>query len=223
MSLALLARTGSAVSTPRLVTVISCTEANQVKTNSLPKIQYSLFCRNKWQRRHKRTCWRHGCQATQSLFGYSNSSGGTSHTLGDILAAKDTKSALFLVLFNINKRIQNLMSTNPRSLSSMVRSLISMPDNRMAAIVPGSSSLVTSMSFSNDSAALLNAFNIKTLWQHVISSKHCKNGIWMLRHRTYNHAHMTHQAKLETFFLIEVEEYKPEEWGSQNKRARLQK
>lgn len=43
----------------------------------------------------------------------------------------------------------------------MVKSLISMPDNRMAAIVPGISSLVTSMSFSNDSAALLNAFDIK--------------------------------------------------------------
>lgn len=47
---------------------------------------------------------------------------------------------------------------HPRSLSSIVRSLISIPDNRTAAIVSGSSSLVTSISFSRDSAALLRAF-----------------------------------------------------------------
>lgn len=121
------------------------------------------------QGNRKGTCWSHVRQATQSLFCYSNSSSGTSHTLGDILAAKDATIqpcvlffATYVNSYWVNKRNQNLMS-NPRSLSSMVRSLISMPDNRMAAIVPGSSSLVTSMSFSNDSAALLNAFDMKTL------------------------------------------------------------
>lgn len=48
MSLAVLARNGPAAFTSRLVTVISCTEANQVKTNSLLIIQYSL-CRNRKQ------------------------------------------------------------------------------------------------------------------------------------------------------------------------------
>ena len=47
----------------------------------------------------------------------------------------------------------------PKSLSSIVRSLISIPDRRTAAIVPGSSSLVASISFSSDSAALLKDLN----------------------------------------------------------------
>lgn len=45
----------------------------------------------------------------------------------------------------------------PMSLSSIVRSLISIPESRTAAIVSGSSSLVTSISFSSDSAARLKA------------------------------------------------------------------
>lgn len=48
----------------------------------------------------------------------------------------------------------------PKSLSSIVRSLISIPDKRTAAIVSGSSSLVTSSSFSRDSAALLKARSV---------------------------------------------------------------
>lgn len=48
----------------------------------------------------------------------------------------------------------------PKSLSSIVKSLISIPDKRTAAIVSGSSSLVTSSSFSRDSAALLKARSV---------------------------------------------------------------
>ena len=52
----------------------------------------------------------------------------------------------------------NVFDAYPRSLSSIVRSLISIPDNLTAAIVSGSSSRVTSNSFSIDPAALLKAF-----------------------------------------------------------------
>lgn len=53
--------------------------------------------------------------------------------------------------------------TNPRSLSSMVKSLISIPHSLIAAIVSGSSSAVTSNSFSSDSAALLKAYTLQQL------------------------------------------------------------
>lgn len=167
MSLALLARAGSAASTCRLVTVISCTEANQVKTNSLLKIQYFL-CTNKKQRNHREPV---GFMFVKRR----NLSSATRTALVELLTPwviswlqkiPNQPCVLFFVTYingyGTNRRIQKLIS-NPRSLSSMVKSLISMPDNRMAAIVPGSSSLVTSMSFSNDSAALLNAFNMKSL------------------------------------------------------------
>lgn len=54
--------------------------------------------------------------------------------------------------------VQQKQKQNPKSLSSIVKSLISIPDKRIAAIVSGSSSLVTSKSFSRDSAAFLKAF-----------------------------------------------------------------
>ncbi|KAG6421576.1 hypothetical protein SASPL_118133 [Salvia splendens] len=61
-------------------------------------------------------------------------------------------------------QLQSVLQPEPLSLSSIIKSLISIPDNRKTAMVSGSSSLVASISFSSDSATLLKAFNAEKQW-----------------------------------------------------------
>lgn len=60
---------------------------------------------------------------------------------------------------------------NLRSLSSNVKSLISMPERRIAAIVLGNSSRATSANFSIATAALLIAYmRVKILSGYIVSN-----------------------------------------------------
>ncbi|KAG6396961.1 hypothetical protein SASPL_143121 [Salvia splendens] len=61
-------------------------------------------------------------------------------------------------------QLQSVLQPEPLSLSSIIKSLISIPDNRKTAMVSDSSSLVASISFSSDSATLLKAFNAEKQW-----------------------------------------------------------